>query len=80
VFTEGLQRENLTAAMAVEASTYALNQYNSLAEESIADTVIRLRMEDNQRAVSRSLEIVKSRGHNYQMGRHTFRIIDGHGL
>jgi circadian clock protein KaiC len=37
-------------------------------------------MEENQRAISRSLEIVKSRGHSYQMGRHTFRIIDGHGL
>jgi circadian clock protein KaiC len=80
VFTEGLQRENLTAVMAVEASTYAINDNGSLPEESIADTVIRLRMEDSYRAVSRSLEIVKSRGQPYQMGRHTFRIIDGHGL
>ncbi len=37
-------------------------------------------MEESQRAVSRSLEIVKSRGHAYQLGRHTFRIVDGHGL
>jgi len=80
VFTEGLQRENLTAALAIEASTYDPGRNGSLPEESIADTVIRLRMEENHRAVSRSLEIVKSRGHNYQMGRHTFRIIDGHGL
>ena len=82
VFTEGLQRENLTAALAVEASAYINNggQNGSLPEESLADTVIRLRMEDNQRAVSRSLEIVKSRGQNYQMGRHTFRIIDGKGM
>jgi circadian clock protein KaiC len=82
VFTEGLHRENLTAAMAVEASAYHPdhNYNNPLPEESIADTVIRLRMEENQRAVSRSVEIVKSRGHDYQMGRHTFRIIDGHGL
>ncbi|MBV8088886.1 MAG: AAA family ATPase, partial [Alphaproteobacteria bacterium] len=80
VFTEGLQRENLTAVMAIEASAYHPGQNGSLAEESIADTVIRLRMEESQRAVSRSVEIVKSRGHDYQMGRHTFRIIDGHGL
>jgi circadian clock protein KaiC len=80
VFTEGLQRENLTAVLAVEASEYHINQMNSLPEESIADSVIRLRMEENQRAVSRSLEIVKSRGHDFQMGRHTLRIIDGHGL
>jgi circadian clock protein KaiC len=82
VFTEGLQRENLTAALAIEASAYTNNggRNGSLPEESIADTVIRLRMEDNQRAVSRSLEIVKSRGHNYQMGRHTLQIIDGKGI
>lgn len=80
VFTEGLQRENLTAAMAIEASAYHDGRNVSLPEESIADTVIRLRMEENYRAISRSVEIVKSRGHNYQLGRHTFRIIDGQGL
>jgi len=80
VFTEGLHRENLTAALAIEASTYYPGHNGSLPEESIADTVIRLRMEENERAISRSVEIVKSRGHDYQMGRHTFRIIDGHGL
>src|SRR5262245_1484396 len=80
VFTEGLQRENLTAVLAIEASAYNSDRTSSLPEESIADTVIRLRMEDNQRAVSRSLEIVKSRGQEYRMGRHSFRIIDGRGL
>lgn len=80
VFTEGLHRESLTAALAIEASAYSPEQNASLPEESIADTVIRLRMEENQRAIVRSLEIVKSRGHSYHMGRHTFRIIDGHGL
>ncbi len=71
VLTDGLQRENLTAILALEA---AANTGASLPEESIADTVIRLRMEEAQRAVSRSLEIVKSRGQDFQMGRHTFRI------
>ena len=80
VLTEGLQRENLTAILAVEASALDGNSGVSLPEESIADTVIRLRMEDTYRAVSRSLEIVKSRGQDYQMGRHTLRIIDGRGL
>lgn len=81
VFTEGLQRERLTAMLAIEASAYAAPEKNgSLPEESIADTVIRLKMEDTERAVFRSLEIVKSRGQEYQMGRHTFRIIDGQGL
>jgi len=80
VFTEGLHRENLTAALSIEASAYYPGQNGALPEESIADTVIRLRMEESQRAVSRSVEIVKSRGQNFQMGRHTFRIIDGRGL
>jgi circadian clock protein KaiC len=80
VFTEALHRENLTAALAIEASAYSPEQSVSPPEESIADTVIRLRMEENQRAVARSLEIVKSRGHSYRMGRHTFRIVDGHGI
>lgn len=81
VLVEGLQREQLTAVLAVEASI--LNHGSAapaLPEESIADTVIRLRMEDVSRATVRSIEIVKSRGHNYQMGRHSFRIVDGRGL
>src|SRR5262249_10376740 len=49
-------------------------------EESIADTVIRLRLEDVSRATVRSIEIAKSRGHDFQMGRHSFRIVDGHGI
>ncbi len=80
VLTEGLQRENLTAVLAVEASANNGNSPASLPEESISDTVIRLRMEDTQRAVSRSIEIVKSRGQDFQMGRHTFRILDGKGV
>jgi circadian clock protein KaiC len=80
VFTEGLQREHLTAVLAIEASAYSAVQNVSLPEESIADTVIRLKLEENQRAVARSLEVVKSRGQSYQMGRHTFKIIDGRGI
>lgn len=86
VLTEGLQRENLTALLAAEASsfngdaTFNGNSHASLPEESIADTVIRLRMEDTQRAIIRSIEIVKSRGQDFQMGRHSFRILDGRGI
>lgn len=78
LLVEGVQRENLTAVLAVEASV--LNDGSPAGEESIADTVIRLRMEDLYRATTRSIEIVKSRGHHYQMGRHSFRIVDGHGI
>jgi circadian clock protein KaiC len=78
VLVEGLHRENLTAMLALEAR--ALSDGSQAAEESIADTVIRLNMEDIQRATVRSIEIVKSRGHHYQMGRHSFRIVNGHGI
>ncbi|HEV2380417.1 MAG TPA: ATPase domain-containing protein [Terriglobia bacterium] len=80
VLTEGLQRENLTAILAVEASALEVDATHSLPEESIADTVIRLTMEESHRAVNRSIEIVKSRGQSYQMGRHSFRILDGSGI
>ena len=80
VLVEGLQREHLTAVLALEASALNGDGPRMLPEESIADTVIRLRMEDQARATVRSIEIVKSRGHDFQMGRHSFRIVDGHGI
>jgi circadian clock protein KaiC len=80
VLVQGLQRENLTAIMALEASALRDGESASLHEESIADTVIRLRVEDAQRAATRSIEIVKSRGHGFQMGRHSLRIVGGRGI
>jgi len=80
VLVEGLQREHLTAVLAVEASALHGDHPVALPEESIADTVIRLRMEDIARSTVRSVQIVKSRGHDFQMGRHSFRIVDGHGI
>ena len=80
VLAASLQRENLTAVLAVEASALNGDQASALPEESIADTLIRLRMEDVSRATVRSIEIVKSRGHDFQMGRHSFRIVDGQGI
>ena len=80
VLAEGLQRENLTAMLGLEATAFNDQQQMALPEESIADTVIQLRMEEVTRATVRSLEIIKSRGHDFQMGRHTFRIVDGRGL
>lgn len=80
VLTEGLQRENLTAVLALDASSVRGKAAASLPEESIADTVIRLEMEDAQRAIFRSIEIVKSRGQEFNMGRQSFRIINGQGI
>ena len=77
---EGVQRENLTAILAVDAAALSGAHAAALSEESIADTVIRLKMEDAARATVRSIEIVKSRGHYYQMGRHSLQILDGQGM
>ncbi len=80
VLAEGLQRENLTAVLAVEATAFSDHRPVALPEEAIADTVIRLRMEEVTRATVRSIQVVKSRGHDFQMGRHSFRIVDGRGI
>ena len=79
VLVEGLHREHLTAMIALEDNPRD-PRANTGAEEFIADTIVRLTLEPNQRAVTRGLEIVKSRGHNFQMGRHSFRITDGQGV
>lgn len=75
----GLHRENLTAMLALE-STLTDTAPARAPEEFVADTVIRVSIEPVQRAVLRSLEVVKSRGHEFALGRHTFRIINGQGL
>jgi circadian clock protein KaiC len=80
ILVQGLQRENLTAVLALEATSLSAATDRPQHEESIADTVIMLRREDVYRASARSLEIVKSRGHDFQMGRHSFRIADGIGI
>jgi circadian clock protein KaiC len=78
---EGLHRENLTAMLAVEAPGLArIRLATPPLEEFIADTIILLGIDDTHRAASRSIEVVKSRGHHFQMGSHTFRIVDGRGI
>jgi len=81
ILSEGLQRENLTAVLALEIPAHEETRLAAaIPEEFLADTIILLRQESHQRATVRSIEIVKSRGHDFQMGRHTFRIVNGHGL
>src|SRR5437773_24704 len=81
ILAEGLYRENFTALLAHEVvAQEEVRRAAAVPEEFIADTVLLLRLEPVERAVQRSIEIVKSRGHEYQMGRHSFRIVDGRGL
>jgi circadian clock protein KaiC len=81
LLAEGLQREHLTAMLGVEVATPEEVQIGALVpEEFIADTIVRLRLETMERAVQRSIEVVKARGQDYRMGRHSFRIVDGRGI
>ncbi len=79
LLAEGLHRENLTAMLALE-STFTDPAAARAPEEFVADTIVRLSVEPVQRAVLRSLEVVKSRGHDFALGRHSFRIVNGQGL
>ena len=81
VLAEGLHRERLTAMLALEVAAGETPRRASQApEEFIADTILILAVERIQRAVQRSIEIVKSRGQEYEMGLHTFGIYDGKGV
>src|SRR5262245_13354280 len=81
VLAEGLHRERLTALMTLDVLAHEEARLaTSVPEELVADTIILLRLEPVYRATQRSLEVVKSRGQDYQMGRHSLRILNGHGL
>jgi circadian clock protein KaiC len=80
VFAEGLHREQLTAMIGTDLVAQGENSEGSVPEELVADTIIRLRLEPFYRAVQRTIEIVKSRGHDFHMGRHSFSINDQSGV
>lgn len=78
---QGLHRENLTAMLVVETpGIERVREAVPPIEEFIADSIIVLRIDDTQRAATRSIEVVKSRGHGFQMGSHTFRIVADRGI
>src|ERR1700687_5151467 len=77
---EGLQRENLTAMLSHEVLAHEEQSSALQVAEFLADTVIILRREPRHRSIHRSLEIMKSRGQNYDSGKHTLKITAGKGL
>lgn len=77
---EGVQRENLTALLAHEVSTSETQAGALEVAEFLADTVIVLQRERSARGSRRSLEILKSRGQDFDAGQHTLRITNGVGL
>src|SRR5271170_1464790 len=77
---EGLQRENLTAMLSHEVLAHQEHSAALEAAEYLADTVIILKREPLHRSILRSLEVMKSRGQDYEAGKHTLRITAGKGL
>src|SRR5262245_25264106 len=76
----GLQREQLTAILSHEVTAIEQQAFALEIAEYLTDTVIVLRRERNRRGTHRSLEITKSRGQDYDTGRHTLRITADIGL
>jgi circadian clock protein KaiC len=77
---EGLSREHLTAILSHELGDHGEPQATSEAAEFLVDTVIRLKRDLRSRRVHRSIEIVKSRGQDFDPGEHTLSIHNGKGL
>ncbi|MGJ5818370.1 ATPase domain-containing protein [Paludibaculum fermentans] len=77
---EGLSRAHLTTMLSHEIGSYPDTLLTLEATGALADTVIRLRRTLFNRRVLRSIEIVKSRGQDYDNGEHALEIVSGKGL
>jgi circadian clock protein KaiC len=78
---ETLNRENLTAVLSHELGSNPRSVASVEAADFLADTVIRLNRDRQGRRSHRSIEILKSRGQDFESGEHTLRINgDGGGL
>jgi circadian clock protein KaiC len=78
--TESLNREKLTAMLSLESSRAPDSIATVEMADFIADTVIQLGRERHGRQMRRSLEVLKSRGQDYEGGEHTLQIRSGQGL
>jgi circadian clock protein KaiC len=77
---EALNRENLTAILSHELDNHAKSVAMVEAADFLADTVIQLNRERQGSRSLRSIEILKSRGQDFESGEHSLRIRDGKGL
>jgi circadian clock protein KaiC len=79
MLARALERQGLTALLAMDLpevqQTGHLNP-----ERFIADTIVLLGTQRLQRAVQRTIEIIKSRGQDYLSGTHSFSILSGKGI
>jgi len=79
ILVEALHRESITAMFALDAPVDRA-AVGAMPEDFIADTIIRLGLEPVRRAVVRSIQVVKSRGQEYLLGTHSFRVVNRRGL
>src|ERR1700730_15262926 len=77
---ESLNRENLTAMLSLELGSVPDSIATVEMTDFLADTVIELGRERHGRRIQRSLEVLKSRGQDYDPGEHTLHITGGQGL
>jgi circadian clock protein KaiC len=77
---EGLNREKLTAVISHESGDSHEGPSTLDAARFLADTVIDLSRKMRGGRVHRTIEILKSRGQDYDAGEHTLRIVSGAGI
>ena len=77
---ESLNQENLTTIFSLERGSAPASIATLEVTDFLADTVIQLNRERRGRCLRRSLEVLKSRGQDYDSGEHTLRITPGRGL
>jgi circadian clock protein KaiC len=77
---ESLNRENLTAILSLELGRAPNSMAAVEITDFLADTVIQLGQERKGRRVQRSVEVLKSRGQDYESGEHSMHITGGKGL
>ena len=77
---DGLHRGNMTAMFSHEVGSLDESLSTLEAAGFLADTVIELARDRQNRLGHRSVEIIKSRGQDFVSGKHTMRITAGIGL
>jgi circadian clock protein KaiC len=77
---ETLSRENLTAILSHELGSTPRSLAMVEAADFLSDTVIQLKRQNQNRRSQRSIEILKSRGQDFDGGEHTLCITEGKGL
>jgi circadian clock protein KaiC len=77
---ESLNRENLTAMLSLELGIAPDSVATTEMTDFLGDTVIQLGRQRRGRRVLRTLEVLKSRGQDYDHGEHTLHITGSAGL